>query len=322
MTHVITLGETMLRLSPPNQQMIEQAQSFDAFVGGSESNVAVGLARLGWDVAWVSRMTDNPVGQRVVNAIREHGVDTSSVIWTSADRVGTYYLQTGPQPRGSQVIYDRAGSAMSRIQPADLPATLFDPARPGWLHTSGITLGLSETAAKTAHHAIQTAKSAGWRISFDVNYRAKLWDNVTATNQCTQAMAQADLIFIALRDAQHLFGTQADYPSALNVLQAQFPQATIVITLSADGACCTDAAGTVTHQPAFPAAGSGRVGGGDAFAAGFLSGLLAGLSSDIALAWGAAAAAYKYTIPGDMPLLDKAALQRLIDADPPQALIR
>ncbi len=126
---VITLGETMLRLSPPEPLRIEQASHYEMHVGGSESNVAVGLARLGLRVAWLSRLTDNALGHTIENAIRAYGVDTSHIVWTNEDRVGLYFYEPGGAPRSGKVIYDRAGSAASRIQPTDLPAQLLAPDR-------------------------------------------------------------------------------------------------------------------------------------------------------------------------------------------------
>ena len=311
---VITLGETMLRLTPRDQQLIEQAAQFEIYVGGSESNVAVGLARLGWHVRWLSRLTDNPLGRRIAGAISAHGVDTSQVVWTPEDRVGMYYVEEGPPPRGGRVTYDRAASAMSRMQPDDLPGDLFDEDHAGWLHVSGITLAIGPSAAATVTQAVEQAKSAGWRVSFDVNHRALLWTDEEATVACAAVMAQADLIMIALRDAVRLFNTPATYEAALKTLQSRFPEAPIVVTMGKDGAGAINVGSDrVHHQPTFPAQGSGRIGGGDAFAAGFLSRYMETATLDDALAWGAAAAAYKYTLPGDLPLLDRGTLQAILD---------
>src|SRR5687768_14961826 len=106
---VITLGETMVRLSPPGFRRIEQSTEMTVEVGGSESNVAIGLARLGLRSLWLSRLTANSLGRLIEQQVRRHGVDTSRVLWTDEDRVGLYFLEEGPGPRGSRVIYDRAG---------------------------------------------------------------------------------------------------------------------------------------------------------------------------------------------------------------------
>jgi 2-dehydro-3-deoxygluconokinase len=172
---VVTLGETMLRFTPPALRRLEQTHDFELHVGGSESNTSVGLARLGLKVAWLSRLTDNALGHIVARTIASHGADTSQVVWTPEDRVGLYFLEEGKAPRGSQVIYDRKDSAVSKMQPSDLPIYLFTQGNAKLFHTTGITLALSESAKATATKALELAKNAGWRVSFDVNYRAKLW---------------------------------------------------------------------------------------------------------------------------------------------------
>src|SRR5438874_11350085 len=114
---VITFGEAMVRLSPPNFRRLEQASSLDLLVGGAELNTAVGLARLGRPTAWVSRLTNNPLGRLIANRAREAGVSTEHVLWTNEDRVGVYFLEFGAAPRASSVVYDRKGAAIANIRP-------------------------------------------------------------------------------------------------------------------------------------------------------------------------------------------------------------
>src|SRR5919199_1347588 len=114
---VITLGEAMVRRSPPNFRRLEQARSLDVFVGGAELNTAVGLARLGHPAAWGSRLTRNPLGHLIANRAREAGVSTEHVLWTDEDRVGLYFLEFGAAPRASSVLYDRKGAAIANIRP-------------------------------------------------------------------------------------------------------------------------------------------------------------------------------------------------------------
>src|SRR5262249_45033907 len=123
---VITFGEAMIRLSPPNFRRLEQARSLDLQVGGAELNTAVALARLGRRAAGVSRLTDNPLGRLIANHAREAGVDTTHVVWTPEDRVGLYFLEFGAAPRASSVLYDRRGSAIAAVRPGmvDWPAAL------------------------------------------------------------------------------------------------------------------------------------------------------------------------------------------------------
>ena len=126
----------MIRLSAPDTKRLEQAENFDIFIGGSESNVAIAINRLGLDTAFVTRLTDNPLGRMVENKIREHGVDTSHILWTEKDRIGKYYLEFGANPRPSSVIYDRADSAISNVKKGAINwESVFDGGR--LFHTSG-----------------------------------------------------------------------------------------------------------------------------------------------------------------------------------------
>ena len=165
MSEVITFGETMVRLSPPNYRRLEQTNLLDVNIGGAEWNVACDLSRLGISVAWVSRLTDNALGAMIRNKAREQGVDTSHILWTKDDRVGVYFVEFGAAPRASSVLYDRANTAISRIKPGDVD---WEEMLQGvkWFHTSGITPGLSESAAQVTAEALKTAKKLGCRVSY------------------------------------------------------------------------------------------------------------------------------------------------------------
>ncbi len=303
---VVTLGETMIRLTPPDFKRIEQAISFDIEIGGTESNTSVGLTRLGLRVAWLSRLPENPLGHLVADTLTRYGVDTSHVVWSEADRLGLYFLEEGKAPRGSSVIYDRADSAISLMTPEELPRDLFVKEGARLLHLTGITPAIGEAAAATAQRALKLAEDAGWLISFDQNYRAKLWSPREARAGCEPFAQAADLLFFPLRDAQLIY--ELDDLAAEQViarLAESYPRATIVLTLGSDGAMARDPDGRVLQQPAYPSEVLDRLGGGDAFSAGFLYGYL--LKQDDAqlgraLQWGVAAAAVKRTIRGDIPL--------------------
>jgi 2-dehydro-3-deoxygluconokinase len=307
---VVTLGETMLRLTPPGLQRLEQAQSLEMHVGGSESNVAVGLSRLGLRSAWLSRLTNNAPGQAIARAIRAQGVDVSHVVWTDDDRIGLYFYAAGRPPRSGTVIYDRAGSAMSRMQPDDLP-DVFQPEAAQILHLSGISLAIGDNAAATTREAARRAKDAGWQLSFDINYRALLWSPGEAAAGCEVLAHMADILFLPLRDACALYGTDETAASAIRTVSDRYPQALIVLTLGAEGAVAFD--GTMyLRQPAFRAEPVQRIGGGDAFVAGFLYGYHTAQDTALALRWGAATAALKYATPGDMPLIDRDEAGKLV----------
>lgn len=322
---VVTLGETMLRLTPPQMKRIEQATGLEIEVGGSESNTAIGLARLGLKVSWVSRLTQNGLGYLIANTIRGHGVDTAWLRWTEQDRIGLYFLEEGLAPRGSAVVYDRANSAFSRIQPGDLSPKLFQPEESRALHLTGITPAVSPSAAQTALLALEMAKTAGWAVSFDLNYRARLWPPEQARRGCEPFAQAADLLVAPLRDARLIYSLSENISPerVLEYLQQLYPQATLVLTLGKEGALGRAPQGDLIHQPVFSAAEVGRIGGGDAFAAGLLYGFLAGNDHKtfqverlgLALRWGAAVAALKYSTPGDLPVISQAEAARLVASD-------
>ena len=318
---VLTFGESMLRLTPPGFMRIEQTQSFDIWVGGTESNTAVGLARLGMDVAWLSRLPRTPLGRYISNRIAQYGVDVSHVVWADDERLGIYFHEKAQAPRASEIIYDRRDSAISRMQPSDLPEGLFQAGASQLLHLTGITLAISDSARDTAYEAQARAKAAGWRLSFDTNYRSKLWSGAQAAAVCHQAMSLADVIFCPLGDFQLMYGPSgAD--AALQALAARYSNALIVMTLGADGALARAPAGESIRQPAILAGEVGRIGGGDAFAAGFLYAWLRQDDVAEALKWGAAMSALKYTIPGDLPLVDRDAVAALAAGASGGGLIR
>src|SRR6058998_2011593 len=164
---VITFGEAMVRLSPPNFRRLEQTRSLDVQVGGAELNTAVGLARLGRSTAWVSRLTRNPLGRLIANHAREAGVGTEHILWTDEDRVGLYFLEFGAAPRASSVLYDRKGAAIATIKAGMAPwAHIFAGAQ--WFHVTGITPALSPSAAEATREALSAARAAGLRTSIDL----------------------------------------------------------------------------------------------------------------------------------------------------------
>ena len=317
---VVTMGESMLRLTPPGDLRIEQTRQFDIWVGGTESNTAVGLARLGMRVAWFSRLPASPLGRYISNRVAQYGVDVSRVVWADDERLGIYFHEKAQPPRASEIIYDRRDSAMSRMQPADLPAELFQPGAAQLFHTTGITLAISDSARETALEAMRLAKAAGWRISFDTNYRGKLWAGEAAA-QCHDAMRLADLVFCPMGDYEVMYGA-AEPQTALAELAARYPETLIVMTLGKAGSQAMTPAGEVLRQGAILAGEVGRIGGGDAFAAGFIYAWLRQGDVAAALKWGAALSSLKYTIPGDLPLIDYEAVADLAAGGAGGGLIR
>jgi len=201
MADVITFGETMIRLSPPNYRRLEQTNLLDVNIGGAEWNVATALSRLGISTAWVSRLTDNPLGWMIRNKTREQGVDTSHIIWTKGDRVGIYFVEFGAAPRASSVLYDRVNSAISQIKPGEVNwEEVLRGAK--WFHTSGITPALSPGAAQVTAEALKTAKKAGGKVSYDLNYRARLWTPEEARKCQEPLMEYVDVLFSTEEDTK------------------------------------------------------------------------------------------------------------------------
>jgi 2-dehydro-3-deoxygluconokinase len=213
------------------------------------------------------------------------------------------------------VYYDRAESAMSRMQPSDLPSALFASGNAKWFHTTGITLGISTLARQTAMSAATMAKQAGWLVAFDVNFRAKLWSAQDAYTACMEILPLCDLLFLPIRDAESIFAVGVKNPeAALEGLKQYAPESTIVMTLGAEGSIACDASGKVYRQSAIPTTEVERLGSGDAFSAGFLNRYL--VTGDISegLRWATAMASLKYTIPGDLPLVQRHEVESLANA--------
>jgi 2-dehydro-3-deoxygluconokinase len=204
---VVTFGEIMLRLSPPPGRRLRQATGFDATHGGAEANVAVALAQWGVHSSYVTALPSNDLGQGAVDALRRFGVDVSHVM-RQGDRIGVYYLEHGASQRPSRVIYDRAHSAITGLQPAQVDwDAVFAGAQ--WFHWTGITPALSETTAATTAEAIAAAKRAGLTVSVDLNYRGKLWSKERARDVMTPLVEQSDVVVANEEDAASVFGIVA-----------------------------------------------------------------------------------------------------------------
>ncbi len=302
---LITIGESMIRFTPPGANRLETAEHLNVFIGGAESNIAVGGRRLGLRTAWVSRLPDHPLAHHIANTLRQHGVDVSGARWTdTSERLGLYFVEQGSAPRPARVWYDRANSAASHMTPDDLPRDLIASAR--WLHLTGITPALSASCAATAHAALDHARQNGLTVSFDVNYRALLWSPEAARETLTPFCEAADIVFVAARDGRNLFGT--DDLAALRDTWG----GTVIVTRGADGAAGLDDQGLVEVE-AFPTTMVDRLGAGDALAIGAISQLMEGASLAEALRFGCATAALKLTIPGDFALVTRREVEELIE---------
>jgi len=306
MAQVVTLGEAMLRLSPPNFHRLEQASSFDVKVGGGELNVAVGVARLGIDSAWVSKLPENALGRMVRNKAREQGVDTSHIVWSKSGRVGIYFLEFGANPRASSVVYDRAGSAASTLAPGEVD---WGKALAGCrlFHVSGITPALSRSCAEATLEAVKAAKSAGAKVSFDVNYRKKLWTAEEANACLVPMMEYVDILITTEEDTGIVFGIrEPSYQQVAVRLNERFGFEVVAITLREDLSVLRNnwsafaySGGKFYESAKYSCELVDRVGAGDSFTAGFVYGYLTG-DVQKGVDYGTAYSALKHSIPGDL----------------------
>ncbi len=193
-----TIGEIMLRLTPPNYDKIRIATSFEASYGGSEANIALALANLGIDSTFFTVVPNNSLGKSAIRLLRSNDVHCSPVILSTPEetpthRLGSYYLETGYGIRASKVIYDRKHSAISEY---DFSKVDLDKLLEGydWLHLSGITPALGENCAKLILDSLKVAKEKGMTVSFDGNFRSALWSWEEARDFCTQCLPYVDVL--------------------------------------------------------------------------------------------------------------------------------
>jgi len=313
MTELVTFGETMLRLSPPRGERLETTSGLAVQAGGAESNVAVGAARLGTDVCWLSKLPDSPLGRRIVNELQSHGVQPG-IAWTDPDasRLGTYYLEHGGSPRGTNVIYDRADAAITTVKPDELPTNAVEKAE--WFHTTGITPALSEAAAETTTALLQRAGDAGTTRSFDLNYRSKLWDPQTARAAYEDLFEHIDTLFVPRRDARKVLDREGDAVEIAHGLATEFAFDTVVVTRGLEGAVALHD-GSMYEQDVFEADTFDAIGTGDAFVGGFIAERLRGGDLPAALRWGSATAALKRTTDGDLAVTTRAEVRSVIDGE-------
>lgn len=318
MNEIITFGEALLRLTPPGHLRLEQATTLELEVGGAELNTAVGLARLGHRTAWVSRLPDSPLGRMMAGRVRAAGVSTEHVHY-GGGRAGIYFLEEGAAPRASAIIYDRAESSMAWVQPGefDWPA-IFAGAK--WFHVTGITAALSTNAASVVSEAICAAKTAGLKLSVDLNYRSKLWSAADAGRVMGEVIRGCDMLFASENDAKLLFGIDGTTFGEVAVRLHERFGVKAVATMRRDSTLLwRDRVqaigwqdGTAIESKTHDVEVVDRIGTGDAFAAGVIHGMLNdNFASGIEI--GAAMAALAHTIRGDLPLVDPQEVRAAVD---------
>ncbi len=335
MTDFITFGEIMLRLKSPAHERLFQSPLLEATFGGGEANVAVSLCNYGCDAAFVTALPDNGIGDAVIQELRKFGVTTDKII-RQGDRVGIYYLETGSNARPSNVIYDRAGSAICEAQIGDFNWTeIFTGAK--WFHFTGITPALSESAAALTLEAVKAAKANGVIISCDFNYRGKLWKyGKSAPEVMSELVQYVDVGIANEEDCQKSLGISVDvdvesgeldiakYEALSAKMMEVYPNLTeMAITLreshNADhndwSACLRNKNGFYVSRKYAMHDIVDRVGGGDSFASALIYGLNAYEDRPQALDFAVAASCLKHTITGDFNRVSVSEVEKLMSGD-------
>ena len=327
MGRFVAFGEVMLRLSPPGRELLMQTPRLDIWVGGAEANVATALARLGHDVGFVTALPDNDLGRGVLANLRGHGIDVSATR-IEGERIGLYFVTQGAGLRASEVLYDRAGSAFAEASPEgwDWDAALAGADR---LHLSGVTPALGEGPARAALAAARAASERGVAVSFDGNYRAKLWARWNSDPRAilSEIVGYADLMFGNHRDVALLLARDFSGEGATRRREAAeaafdaFPRlqtiastARVVESVGSNRLAARLDTRDATHQTDEIVLTDivDRIGGGDAFAAGVLHALRGGGDLVAAADAGLALAALKHSLPGDVSLFREADLAAVL----------
>lgn len=323
----------MMRLATPGFLRLNQASVLEMTFGGGEANVAVSLSQFGEDATFITRLPKNDLGEACIQRLRGLGVDTKSIL-RGGDRIGIYFLETGASQRASTVTYDRAHSAISTIDPAELA---WDKILKGadWFHFTGITPALSDAAAQAALEGARAAKKLGLTVSCDLNFRKKLWTSEKAGKVMGGIMEHVDICIANEEDAEKVFGIKAvgtevtegkiDHSRYLQVakkLTERFKFKGVAITLRESFSASHNGwsalyftGGKEYFSRRYDIQIVDRVGGGDSFAAGLIHALGKKLSPHDAIQFAAAASCLKHTIVGDLNLIKLSEVEALLAGD-------
>lgn len=327
---VVTFGELMARLSPPQGERLQNATHMDLHFGGAEANVAVSLAGFGMDACFVTALPRNDIGNNAFSTLRKHGVNTQYVL-RQGQRIGIYYLEHGSGPRPSQVIYDRAHSAISQITHEDLNwEKILNNA--AWFHWTGITPALGTGVASLLRKGLETANAKKIPVSVDLNFRSKLWSEQEANAVMSELMPFVDICIGNEEDAMKVFGLQSanldvdkgklnisDYEKTTQLLIQRFGFKKVAITLRESlsasenrWSACLHNGKEFVSSTQYHVWITDRIGTGDAFAAGLIFSLLQDKNDKSALEFAVAAAVLKHTISGDFNLVNVDEVENLV----------
>lgn len=316
---VVTFGEAMIRLVPPGNERLERTPALEVTVGGAELNSAVTLACLETPATWVSRLPDAPLGRAIARGARAAGVDLAHLRWTpeNGGRTGLYFLEEASDPRPSAVYYDRAGSAFANMPPGtfDWPRILRGARA---LQISGITPALGPGPRAETMAAIRAANAAGVPVAFDINYRSKLWSEADARACFVEIIPLVDILFASRGGLRTFFSLDGDHAQVLEAARTRLGLAVTVLSRKRGKASRSVKLGSIAMGPDGQVVEGvwrdvevvDRVGGGDAFAGGFIARYVAD-HDDLAgaLALGGAAQALAHTMPSDFLCATKAEIE-------------
>lgn len=334
MAKIITFGEIMLRLAPKGYLRFLQEPEFQATIGGGEANVAVSLANYGVDVAFVTKLPSNNIGDAVLTNLRKYNVGTQ-YISRGGERIGIYYLEKGASQRPSKVIYDRKYSSFSTSLDTDFDwDEIFNGAE--WFHFTGITPALSFQCAEICKIAVVEAKKRNMTVSCDLNYRKNLWTSEQASLVMGELLKYVDLCIANEEDADRVFGIKAptsnindgnikseEYEHVAKTLSEKFGCKYIAITLRKSISASDNHWSAMLYTPNGDCIFSkeylihivDRVGGGDSFGGGLIYGLYSGMSERDALEFAVASSCLKQTIEGDFNLVTAEEVMSLVNGD-------
>ena len=320
---LVSLGELMLRLSPPANERITRGDSFGKQVGGAEMNAIAGSAMLGLRCGIISKLPANDLGTYIKNRVRECGVSDDFLVYDEDKdaRLGVYYYESGAYPRKPRIVYDRKNTSFNKIDVSDYAEDLFAQAR--CFHTSGITLALSAQCRKTAIEMIKRFKENGAMISFDVNFRGNLWSGAEAKECIEGILPYVDIFFCSEDTARLTFLKEGDVRSIMKSFTKEYPISIVASTQRIVHSPKRHTFGSIIYSakedayyeeaPYADIEVVDRIGSGDAYISGVLYGLLAH-EGDYrkALEYGNATSSLKNTIPGDLLSTDLKEINSII----------
>lgn len=310
MHDLVAIGEVLLRLSVPSPDRIETARRLDVQIGGAEANVAAAAARLGLRTAWISALPANAWGERIRRELAGHGVDCSYVRMVEGARVGTYFLEYGVPPRPVRVLYDRRESAFARLAPE---AVDWEPVRRARLvHLTGITPAVSATARAIAERVLREAPV----VSFDVNYRATLWPPAEARAFAESVLPVARYLFLGREEARTVFGLVGPPEEVVESLARRAPGTAIALLMGEEGSLVLEGGRLVRPGRRFMVQVVDPIGAGDAYVAGFLTAALRGADLQTMVDTGAAVAALKCSLWGDIALIGPGDVDEVLAGGP------